>query len=61
MPYGSGPTIRLAMVHAKLWQRYLICAVMIAGGAVLAALGHIAGVVLAALGCLDVTARTARL
>jgi len=52
MPYGSGPAIRLAMVHAKPWQRYLICVVMIAGGAALVALGHIAGVVLAAVGCL---------
>jgi len=40
------------MVHAKPWQRYLICVVMIAGGAALVALGHIAGVVLAAVGCL---------
>jgi hypothetical protein len=52
MPYGSGPAIRLAIVHAKPWQRYLICAVMIAVGAALLALGHIAGVVLAAVGCL---------
>jgi hypothetical protein len=52
MPYGSGPAIRLAMVRAKPWQRYLLCAVMIAGGAALVALGHIAGVVLAAVGCL---------
>jgi hypothetical protein len=52
MPYGSGPAIRLAMVHAKPWQRYLICVAMIAGGAALVALGHIAGAVLAAFGCL---------
>jgi hypothetical protein len=52
MPYGTGPAIGLAMAHAKPWQRYLICAVMIAGGAALVALGHIAGVVLAAVGCL---------
>jgi hypothetical protein len=52
MPYGSGPAIRLAMVHAKPWQRYLMCGVMIAGGAALVVLGHIAGVVLAAGGCL---------
>jgi hypothetical protein len=52
MPYGSGPAIRLAMVHAKPWQRYLLCLAMIAGGAVLVALGHIAGFVLAAVGCL---------
>jgi hypothetical protein len=52
MTYSSGPAIRLAMVHAKPWQRYLICVVMIAGGGALVALGHIAGVVLAAVGCL---------
>jgi hypothetical protein len=52
MPYGSGPAVRLAMVYAKPWQRILICAVMTAGGAALVALGHIAGVVLAAVGCL---------
>jgi hypothetical protein len=52
MPYGSGPAIRLAMVHAKPWQRYLIVVAMMAGGAALLALGHVAGVVLAAVGCL---------
>jgi hypothetical protein len=52
MPYGSGPAIRLAMLHAKPWQRYLIVVAMIAGGAALVALGHVAGVVLAAVGCL---------
>jgi hypothetical protein len=40
----------MAIVHARPWQRYLICAVMIVGGAALVALGHIVGVVLAALG-----------
>jgi hypothetical protein len=50
MPYGSGPAIRLALVHAKPWQRYLICIVMIAGGIGLALLGHVAGLVLAGAG-----------
>jgi hypothetical protein len=52
MPYGSGPAIRLAMLHAKPWQRYLIVVAMIAGGVALVALGHVAGIVLAAVGCL---------
>ena len=52
MPYGAGPAIRLAMAHAKLWQRYLICVAMIAGGAVLVDIGHIADVALAGVGCL---------
>ena len=52
MPYGTGAAIRLAMVHAKPWQRYLICGAMIAGGAVLVALGHVAGLLLAGAGCL---------
>ena len=52
MPYGAGPAIRLATVHAKPWQRYLICVAMIAGGAVLVDIGHIAGVALAGVGCL---------
>jgi hypothetical protein len=50
MPYGSGPLVRHALIYAKPWQRYLICAVMILGGAALAALGHVAGGVLAAAG-----------
>jgi hypothetical protein len=52
MPYGSGPLIRHALIYAKPWQRYLICAAMILGGAGLAALGHVAGVILAASGAL---------
>jgi hypothetical protein len=52
MPYGSGPAIRLALMHAKPWQRYLICFVMIAGGIALAVLGHVAGLVLAGTGAL---------
>jgi hypothetical protein len=52
MPYGSGPLIRHALIHAKPWQRYLICAAMILGGAGLTALGHVAGVILAAAGAL---------
>jgi hypothetical protein len=50
MPYGSGPVIRHALIVAKPWQRYLICTAMILGGVALAALGHVAGVVLAAAG-----------
>jgi hypothetical protein len=52
MPHGAGPAIRLALVHAKPWQRYVIGVAMIAGGGVLVALGHVAGVVLAGAGCL---------
>jgi hypothetical protein len=52
MPYGSGPLVRHALIYAKPWQRYLICAGMILGGAALAALGHLAGGVLAAAGAL---------
>lgn len=52
MPYGSGPTIRLALVHAKPWQRYLICFVLIAGGVALAVLGHVVGLVLTGTGAL---------
>lgn len=52
MPYGSGPVIRQALIHAKPWQRYLISTAMILGGACLAALGYVAGVLLAAAGAL---------
>ena len=52
MPHGAGPAIRLVLVHAKPWQRYLICIAMIAGGAGLVALGHVAGVAFAGAGCL---------
>jgi hypothetical protein len=52
MPYGSGPMIRQALIHAKPWQRYAIGIAMILGGAGLAALGHVAGVLLAAAGTL---------
>jgi hypothetical protein len=50
MPYGSGPLVRHALIYAKPWQRYLICVAMILGGAALAALGHVAGGILAAAG-----------
>ena len=52
MPYGSGHVIREALIHAKPWQRYVISGAMILGGAGLAALGHGAGVLLAAAGAL---------
>ena len=52
MPHGAGPAIRLALISAKPWQRYVICVAMIAGGAALVALGHVAGVVLAGAGLL---------
>ena len=32
MLYGAGPAIRLALVHAKPWQRYLIGVAMIEAG-----------------------------
>ncbi len=52
MPFGTGPAMRLALVHAKPWQRYLIGVAMIVGGAGLVVLGHVAGVILAPAGCL---------
>jgi hypothetical protein len=52
MPYGSGQVVRQALIHAKPWQRDVICTAMILGGAGLAALGHVAGVLLAAAGAL---------
>jgi hypothetical protein len=50
MPYGSGPVIRHALIVARPWQRYVVCTAMMLGGVALAALGHVAGVVLAAAG-----------
>jgi hypothetical protein len=50
MHYGSGQVIRQAILVAKPWQRYLIGIVMIAVGAALLALGHLAGGLLAAAG-----------
>ncbi len=52
MPFGSGQMIRQALIHAKPWQRYVIAGAMIAGGAGLVVLGHVAGVLLAAAGLL---------
>jgi hypothetical protein len=52
MPYGSGPLVRHALIYAKPWQRYLICAAMILGGTTVAALGHVSGAILAAAGAL---------
>ncbi len=51
MPYGSGQFLRMALIHAKPWQRYLICVVMIGGGIALAMVGHIAGIILSLAGC----------
>ena len=45
-----GQMIRQALMVAKPWQRYLICAAMIVGGIGLVATGHLGGIVLAALG-----------
>ena len=50
MPYGSGQVVRQALIHAKPWQRYVIAAVMVVGGAGLVALGHVAGALLAVAG-----------
>jgi hypothetical protein len=52
MPYGSGPVIRQALIHAKPWQRYVFSVAMILGGACLAALGHVTGALLAVAGVL---------
>ena len=52
MPYGSGRVIRHALMYAKPWQRYVISGAMILGGAGLAALGHVAGVLLVGAGAL---------
>ena len=32
MPYGSGQVARMALMHAKPWQRYVIHIAMIGGG-----------------------------
>jgi len=50
MHYGSGQTIRQAIMVAKPWQRYLLGGAMITVGAVLVAIGHIAGGLLAVAG-----------
>ena len=50
MPYGSGQLIRMALLRAKPWQRYLICSAMIGGGVLLVAVGHVAGALLAVAG-----------
>ena len=50
MPYGSGPLIRAAFAHANPWQRYLVCVVMVAGGAALVLIGHVAGGLLSVAG-----------
>jgi hypothetical protein len=52
MPYGSGRLIQTALVRAKPWQRYVLSVVMIGLGSLLVAIGHLAGVVLAAGGIL---------
>jgi hypothetical protein len=50
MHYGSGRAIRQAIMMAKPWQRYFIGVAMIAAGAVLTTVGHIAGGLLAVAG-----------
>jgi hypothetical protein len=52
MPYGSGQVIRQGMIYAKPWQRYVMAGAMMAGGAGLVAVGHLAGVLLVAAGAL---------
>jgi len=52
MHYGSGQAIRQAIMVAKPWQRYLIGVAMIAAGAVLVTVGHIAGCLLVVAGVL---------
>ena len=50
MPYGAGSAIRVALLHAKPWQRCLIGVGMLAGGIVLVLVGHVAGAVLGVAG-----------
>jgi len=50
MPYGSGQVIRQTLMYSKPWQRYVVAAAMIVGGAGLALLGHLAGGLLSAAG-----------
>jgi hypothetical protein len=52
MPYGTGPFVRQALVRATPWQRCLIAVAMVAGGAALVVLGHVAGAALAVAGVL---------
>jgi hypothetical protein len=47
MHYGSGQAIRQAILVAKPWQRCLVSFAMIVVGALLVAIGHIAGGLLA--------------
>jgi uncharacterized protein involved in response to NO len=50
MHYGGGQAIRQAIMAAKPWQRYLLGVAMIAVGAVLVTVGHVAGGLLAVAG-----------
>ena len=52
--HGMGQGIRQMMAYAKPWQRYVLCAAIMALGAVLVALGHVRGVILVVLGALFV-------
>ncbi len=52
MPYGTGHVIRQTMMYGKPWQRYVIAGAMIAGGVGLAAVGRVAGILLATVGAL---------
>jgi hypothetical protein len=55
MPHGGGPIIYLRQSveqirYAKVWQQLLYSTGLIAGGAVLIAVGHIAGAIMVLLG-----------
>ncbi|MGH9093266.1 MAG: hypothetical protein ACRDZR_18080 [Acidimicrobiales bacterium] len=50
MPHRAVPLVRQALVRATPRQRALVLVAMVAGGAVLVLLGHVAGAVLAAAG-----------
>lgn len=50
MPYGAGPLVREAILRARPWQRSLIGITMVATGALLLWLGHVAGSVLSIAG-----------
>lgn len=52
MPYGSGQMVRIALLRAKPWQRYVISVLMVGVGVLLVAVGHVAGAVLAVAGVL---------
>lgn len=52
MHYESGQLVRQTLMYAKPWQRYLIGVLVVVGGVVLVAMGHIAGGLLSVAGVL---------